>query len=103
MLDLPAICRAAFEISDDSFFIPEALVFGSDDFCADIGATRTETATELVFARQYLVTAAKAFGLQVGNMGGCDLRHQDICRVFQAPLSFMHSQHPHNPPALLFY
>jgi len=72
MLDLPAICRAAFEISDDSFFIPEALVFGSDDFCADIGATRTQTATELVFARQYLVTAAKAFGLQA-----IDLVHID--------------------------
>jgi hypothetical protein len=31
------LCRAAWELSDDSFFVPEALVFGSDDFAADIG------------------------------------------------------------------
>ena len=34
--------RSAVQNSDDSFFVPEALVFGSDDFAADIGATRTK-------------------------------------------------------------
>ena len=37
--------RSALDNSDDSFFVPEALVFGSDDFAADIGATRTKDST----------------------------------------------------------
>ena len=45
--------------------MPEALVFGSDDYVADIGATRTEAATELTYARQKVVAVAKAFGMQV--------------------------------------
>ena len=43
--DKPVIARAAFECSEDTFFVPEALVFGSDDFAADIGATRTSLST----------------------------------------------------------
>jgi hypothetical protein len=34
--------RAAWELSDDSFFVPEALVFGSDDFAADIGTVNVK-------------------------------------------------------------
>ncbi len=52
--------------------IPETVVFGSDDFVADIGATRTESASELMYARQKVVTAAKAFELQA-----IDLVHID--------------------------
>ena len=33
----------------------EGFVFGSDDFCADIGAERTSDASELIYARQKLV------------------------------------------------
>ena len=40
----------------ESVLVPEALVFGSDDFVADIGATRTKSASELMYARQKLVT-----------------------------------------------
>ena len=47
-----------------SNLVPEALVFGSDDFVADIGATRTTAATELLYARQKVVAVAKAFELQ---------------------------------------
>lgn len=64
LLDLSEICKAARAHSEDSFFVPEALVFGSDDFAADIGATRTKESTELLYARQAVVTAAKAFRLQ---------------------------------------
>jgi len=49
-------------------FQAEAGVFGSDDFLANIGGTRTEDAKELVFARQYFVTHCKAFGLQAIDM-----------------------------------
>jgi len=64
LLNIQQICRSAVDNSDDSFFVPEALVFGSDDFAADIGATRTKDSTELLYARQAVVTAAKAFRLQ---------------------------------------
>jgi len=64
LLNIKEICRKARELSDDSFFVPEAIVFGSDDFAADIGATRTKESTELFYARQAVVTAAKAFKLQ---------------------------------------
>ncbi|XP_064089478.1 citramalyl-CoA lyase, mitochondrial-like isoform X2 [Macrobrachium nipponense] len=64
LLDLPAICRRGVELSKDSPFELDGIVFGSDDFCADIGATRTNEAKELSFARQYVVTVAKAFKLQ---------------------------------------
>jgi len=40
----------------ESILVPEALVFGSDDFVADIGATRTKSASELMYARQKMVT-----------------------------------------------
>ncbi|KAK7070212.1 hypothetical protein SK128_018770 [Halocaridina rubra] len=64
LLDLPAICRRGVELSKDSPFKLDGIVFGSDDYCADIGATRTNEAKELSFARQYVVTVAKAFKLQ---------------------------------------
>lgn len=52
----------------DSKYNLEGVVFGSDDYCADIGATRTNDARELLFARQYLVTICKAFKLQAVDM-----------------------------------
>jgi len=65
LLDIDSICKAAWEISEaGADFIPEALVFGSDDFAADIGATRTKENTELLLARQQVVLAAKAHRLQ---------------------------------------
>jgi len=65
LLDIDSICKAAWEISEaGADFIPEALVFGSDDFAADIGATRTKENTELLLARQQVVLAAKAHQLQ---------------------------------------
>ena len=65
LLDIDSICKAAWEISAaGADFVPEALVFGSDDFAADIGATRTKENTELLLARQQVVVAAKAHRLQ---------------------------------------
>lgn len=42
----------------------EALIFGSEDFAGDIGATRTRAGQEISFARQTIVIHAAAFGLQ---------------------------------------
>ena len=65
LLDIDTICREARQICEDSgLMVPEAVVFGSDDFAADIGATRTADCTELLLARQTVVLAAKAHRLQ---------------------------------------
>jgi citrate lyase subunit beta/citryl-CoA lyase len=38
----------------------DALVFGAEDLAADLGATRTDAGTEVLYARQRVVTAAAA-------------------------------------------
>lgn len=70
-MNLPEICRAAVELSKNGtscYFEPVGVVFGSDDFCANIGATRTESSEEIMYARQRVVLVAKAFGLQAIDM-----------------------------------
>lgn len=37
MINLKQICENAFDLSKSSKFVPTSLVFGSDDFCANIG------------------------------------------------------------------
>ncbi|XP_035223276.1 citramalyl-CoA lyase, mitochondrial-like [Stegodyphus dumicola] len=68
LLDLRKICERAVNLSQDSIFRFEGLVFGSDDFCADIGATRSEDAVEVLTARQIIVFTSKAFRLQAIDM-----------------------------------
>ena len=53
LLDIDLICRAAWDLASDpaSVLCPVALVFGSDDYAADIGATRTKSNVELLLAR----------------------------------------------------
>ena len=59
LLDIDSICSAARQLSEEGApFVPEALVFGSDDFAADIGATRTKENTELLVARQQVDLAS---------------------------------------------
>ncbi|XP_022103542.1 citrate lyase subunit beta-like protein, mitochondrial [Acanthaster planci] len=73
LLRLANICEEGQRLSRTTpFFTLEGVVFGSDDFCADIGATRTPEATELMYARQKVVTIAKAYRLQA-----IDLVHID--------------------------
>ena len=40
-----------------------AVIFGAEDLSADIGATRTDEGTEVLYARQKVVTAASAAGV----------------------------------------
>jgi citrate lyase subunit beta-like protein len=42
----------------------DALIFGGEDFAVSVGATRTPEAVELLYARQAVLTAAAANGLQ---------------------------------------
>ncbi|GAB7008217.1 HpcH/HpaI aldolase/citrate lyase family protein [Halorubrum trueperi] len=41
----------------------DALVFGAEDLAADVGATRTEDGTEVLYAREHVVLAAGAAGV----------------------------------------
>ncbi|XP_045585391.1 citramalyl-CoA lyase, mitochondrial isoform X3 [Procambarus clarkii] len=81
LLSLPEICRRGVELSRDAPFDLDGIVFGSDDFCADIGATRTNEAGELTFARQYVVTVAKAFKLQAVDLVYIDYKDLDGLRT----------------------
>merc|ERR1719361_1440294 len=54
IIQLTKICEKAAKLREKSALIPEALVFGSDDFVADIGAVRTESSVELLYARQQM-------------------------------------------------
>ncbi|VEN50123.1 unnamed protein product [Callosobruchus maculatus] len=67
-VNLTHICQHAVELSNNKRFIAAGLVFGSDDFCASIGASRTEDCSEVSYARQKLVLTAKAFNLQAIDM-----------------------------------
>lgn len=51
-----------------------SLVFGSEDYCADVGISRTSGDTELLFARSSLVTTSKAFGLGAIDSACLDLK-----------------------------
>ncbi|KAK3591109.1 hypothetical protein CHS0354_035921 [Potamilus streckersoni] len=81
LLDLKDICRKGVELSIKSkIFSLDGLVFGSDDFCADIGAVRSKDSKELLYARQKIVTTAKAFRLQAIDMVHIDYKDQESLR-----------------------
>jgi citrate lyase beta subunit len=46
----------------------EAIIFGAEDYAASIGARRTKEATEVLYARQAVVTACAANDLQAIDM-----------------------------------
>lgn len=68
LVNLQGICERAKNLSEKGPFRLEGIMFGSDDFCADIGATRTDDAFELILARQKIVLIAKLFRLQAIDM-----------------------------------
>jgi citrate lyase subunit beta-like protein len=71
------ICDLGSKLSHDGLRL-EAIIFGSDDFAADIGATRTTEAKEVLLARQTVVCYAKAFGLQAIDMVNIELGADDF-------------------------
>ena len=58
----------------------EALIFGGEDFSASIGATRSSAATELLYARQAVVTACAAFDIQAIDIVYIDFRDTEGLR-----------------------
>lgn len=59
----------------------ETVIFGSDDFLATIGGQRTESSSELIYARQYFVTTVKEFGLQAIDLVSIDYKNLDALRI----------------------
>ncbi|WP_224450029.1 HpcH/HpaI aldolase/citrate lyase family protein [Haloprofundus salilacus] len=55
----------------------DALLFGAEDLAADVGATRTEEATEVLYARQHVVIAAAAAGIDAIDMVYTDFRDSE--------------------------
>ncbi len=62
----------------------DALIFGAEDFAADIGAVRTPEAWEVFYARSAVVTACAAYGLQAIDMVTIDFK--DIEKIRQEAL-----------------
>ncbi|KAK5829035.1 Pyruvate/Phosphoenolpyruvate kinase-like domain-containing protein [Linnemannia elongata] len=58
----------------------DALVFAAEDYCADLGLTRTREGTEMLYGRQAIVTAAHAYGLQAIDLVCMDYKNDEILR-----------------------
>ncbi len=59
----------------------DALIFGGEDFSAAIGAVRSPDSIELLYARQAVVTAAAAFGLQAIDIVNIDFQNAKAVRI----------------------
>uniref|UniRef100_UPI0035902EC8 citramalyl-CoA lyase, mitochondrial isoform X1 n=2 Tax=Myxine glutinosa TaxID=7769 RepID=UPI0035902EC8 len=64
LLNFQNVCEEGLRLGGSAGFCLVGTVFGSDDFCASVGTTRTADAHELLYTRQKIVTTAKAYGLQ---------------------------------------
>eukprot|EP00123_Amoebidium_parasiticum_P000709 comp11584_c0_seq1/m.6061 comp11584_c0_seq1/g.6061 ORF comp11584_c0_seq1/g.6061 comp11584_c0_seq1/m.6061 type:complete len:343 (-) comp11584_c0_seq1:393-1421(-) len=56
----------------------DALIFASEDYCADVGIHRTRGAMELLFARSSVVTHAAAHNLQAIDMVCIDYHDKEL-------------------------
>ncbi|ORX56945.1 Phosphoenolpyruvate/pyruvate domain-containing protein [Hesseltinella vesiculosa] len=54
----------------------DALVFAAEDYCADLGLIRTPSRKELMYARQSVVAAAGAYGLQAIDLVCVDYQNE---------------------------
>ncbi|KAM9342284.1 citramalyl-CoA lyase, mitochondrial [Pholidichthys leucotaenia] len=80
LLNFKAVCEETRLLAPKAGLLHDGVVFGSDDFCASIGATRTKDAKELMYARQKVVVTAKAFGLQAIDLVYIDYKDLDGLR-----------------------
>lgn len=75
LLNLEEIAKAGTGRSSLPFQYMDALIFASEDYCADLELIRTTSAKEMLYARSRLVTVAKAYGLQAIDMVHIDYRN----------------------------
>jgi citrate lyase beta subunit len=59
----------------------EAIIFGAEDYAASVGAKRTKEGTEVLYARQAVVTACAANDLQAIDMVYIDFRDEAGLRI----------------------
>ncbi len=59
----------------------EAIIFGGEDYAASVGAVRTKAATELLYARQAVVTACAANDLQAIDIVFIDFKDAESLRI----------------------
>ncbi len=91
LLNLPQIAGADERL--------EALIFGAEDYAADVGAIRTRKGTEVLYARSAVVAAAGAFGLQAIDLLYLDFRdteglRQEVQRGAELGFAGMQVIHP---------
>ncbi|ESO87404.1 hypothetical protein LOTGIDRAFT_127794 [Lottia gigantea] len=77
IMNLRDTLNAATQHTKEGIYHIDGVVFGSDDFCADIGATRSSEGSEIMFARQQVVMTAKAYKLQAIDMVSIDLKDME--------------------------
>lgn len=68
------------EISSSSSRL-KALIFGAEDFTADIGAERSKSGWEVFYARSAIITHATAYGLQAIDMVNIDFQDIPALRI----------------------
>ncbi|GAA5811433.1 hypothetical protein MFLAVUS_004870 [Mucor flavus] len=56
----------------------DALIFAAEDYCADLGLVRSKSRKEMLFARQLIVNAAGAYGLQAIDLVCVDYKDNTI-------------------------
>jgi citrate lyase subunit beta-like protein len=84
LMNLQEIAKAGTGATSLPCAYLDALIFASEDYCADLELIRTESATEMLYARSKLVTVAKAYGLQAIDMVHIDFRNlEDLERECQ--------------------
>ncbi len=59
----------------------DGIIFGGEDYAASVGARRTREAVELLYARQAVVAACAAFGLQAIDIVYIDFKDADGLRL----------------------
>ena len=77
----------------------QALVFGAEDYAADVGAVRTTDATEILYARSHIVACAAAAKVDAIDMITANYQDVEACRrdaLFGARLGYNGKQviHP---------
>jgi citrate lyase beta subunit len=97
MVETPKAILNLKEIASHPFL--DALLFGGEDYAANLGARRTPEALELLYARSAGVTACAAHGLQAIDMVTVDFRDLEALRreaSFGAQLGYTGKQviHP---------
>lgn len=81
LMNMREVLQHAVLRSKEGIYTIDGVVFGSDDFCADIGAERTKEAKELTYARQKVLMVAKAFRLQAIDMVFIDIHDKEGLKI----------------------